>query len=101
MSVYVGQPATIHLYTDSLAAVVTKVNAKSIVVCRVENDESTKFVTNPNEPLPCIGYQGNTNKIIGKPERYSIIETSYGTKYRNGSISVTLGKSVSITDYRH
>lgn len=97
----VGDPATIHLYTDTLPAVVVKVNKKSIVVRRVEHDENDPTVRNPGEPFPAIMWPGILDRPIGEPERYSIVETDSGYRYRNGSISVTIGKSVKFTDYRY
>ena len=101
----VGAPATIHYVTDSRAAVVVRVNAKSISVARVETgkpekDMSADGARNPDCPsVTCA--EGILDKIIGKPERYVRVKRSDGTiGYCNGSITVTLGQSVSRIDYR-
>lgn len=94
---YVGMPATITLVTDTRPAVVTKVNAKSVVVRTVPRIESTKTVRNPDEPLPCVEYQGDTANPHGEPERFAMVSPG---RYRNGSIGLILGRSVDVTDYR-
>jgi hypothetical protein len=97
-----GMPATIHLYNDTSAAVVVRVNAKSIVVARVATDEtSRRRLNNPREPFPVWAEDGILTEITGEPQRYTRVETRSGPAYRNGSISVSLGRSVSITDYRY
>lgn len=99
---YVGMPATINLYTDRTPAVVVKVNAKSIVVRSVEYDESNPTrINNEGEPFPVLSYPGDVTKPVGTPERYSRIDTPTGPRYRNGSISLTLGQAVRLVDYRH
>lgn len=100
----VGMPATIHLWSDSLAAVVVKVNAKSIVVARVETTEPRKDMsrdgaTNPECP-PVMVAEGIVDQVTGGWERYKRIDTDNGPRFSNGSTSVSLGRSVSITDYR-
>ena len=98
----VGAPATIHLETDSCAAVVVRVNGKSISVARVETGEQKQDMgadgaNSPGCP-PVMRAEGILDKIIGKPARYVRVERSDGTiGYRNGSITVTLGQSVSRT----
>lgn len=92
-----GMPATINLYTNTVAAVVFRVNPKSIVVCRVEVDkDSRRRVNDEAEPYPCYAWNGIVDKMIGEPERYPLVNGSY----RRGSVSITLGRSVKITDYR-
>jgi hypothetical protein len=99
---YVGMPATINLFSDKMAAVVVKINKKSIVVQRVEIDPSATYRINAEaEPFPALATPGILDRPIGEPERYSKIEGHYGTRYANGSISVTLGRSISLTDYRY
>lgn len=99
---FVGMGCTINLYSDKMAAVVTKVNAKSIVVARVATDEAGAWrVNSESEPYPVIARAGILTEIIGEPERYARVETSYGVCFRNGSVGVTLGKSISLTDYRY
>ena len=103
---FVGQAATVHLWTDTQAAVVVRVNAKSVVVALVETDPATKRVTNPGEPYPCVVEDGDLTKIIPNSEsRATIVETDHGTSYRvggrRGSIRVSLGVSIDRTDYRY
>lgn len=101
----VGMPATIHLWSDSIAAVVVKVNKKSVVVCRVETTERVKDMsrdgaTDPNCP-PVLVAEGIIDRPIeGATERYSRIDTPQGPRFRNGSTGITLGYSRSVTDYR-
>lgn len=100
----VGEPATIHLFSDSVPAVVVKVNAKSVVVRRVEVDESTRRRFNDErEPYPAWAWDGDLSKPVGEPERYSLIgrRADGSPIYRNGSIGLSLGRSVKITDYRY
>lgn len=97
---FVGMAATINLYTDTRPAVVTRVNAKSIQV-RVVDTEAAVRVNDPREPFPVLEAEGILDKIIGAPERYKRIDTEEGPRFSNGSISVTLGRSVRRTDYRH
>lgn len=98
----VGCPATIHLFSDSQAAVVVKVNAKSIVVQRVEVDEASKRQTNPGEPFPCWVWNGDTGKPVGEPERYKLVRVLDDgmPQYANGSIRLGLGYSHTKRDYR-
>lgn len=98
VKIEVGMPATIHLYSDSVAAVVVKINAKSIVVRRVERDEDSKRrVNDEREPWPCFAWDGILDQPIGNPERYGVLDNG---RITNGSISVTVGRSISRTDYR-
>lgn len=98
----VGTGATIHLFSDSQAAVVVKVNAKSIVVRRVEVDAASRYVTNPGEPLPCIAKKGILDQPIGEPERFKLVRVLDDgmPQYANGSIRLGLGYSRKVTDYR-
>lgn len=97
----VGMPATINLFTDRIAAVVVKVNAKSIVVCRVETGEQRR-INDVREPYPVLACDGKVDEpITGATERYKRIDTSEGPRFSNGSTSVTLGRSISLTDYRY
>lgn len=97
---YVGQPATIHLFSDSLAAVVVKVNKKSIVVRRVAVGpvESADI---DGSGFPIESAEGIVNEPIGAPERFSIVQTSSGIRYGAGSIRVSLGRSIQFRDYRY
>jgi hypothetical protein len=103
-TVEVGTPATILLYSDSVAAVVTKVNPKSVVVRRVEVDEASKRrINDPAEPYPAWAWDGDVTKPYGEPERYSLVGTREDGSpiYRNGSIGLSVGRSVKFTDYRY
>lgn len=96
---YVGQPATINLWSDTSAAVVVKVNPKSIVVRRVAVGEAVQDMSRDGAGVgPAVMVaQGLLDQPIGEPERYSLV----GNRYRNGSISISLGRSVQIRDYRY
>jgi hypothetical protein len=97
---YVGQPATIRLFNDTKAAVVVHVTPKTVIVSRVE--------TGPTEPdMRCdvgaygvrpVRAEGILDRIVpGTRERFTLRKNG---RYHNGSISLTLGHSVSFTDYR-
>lgn len=98
----VGMPATIHLQNDSLAAVVVKVNAKSVLLDRVETGPRTQDMmrdgaTSP-DCMPVMVAEGIISKPLGKPQRYQRLPNG---RIAQGSIGASLGKSVSITDYRY
>jgi hypothetical protein len=96
----VGTPATILLYSDTTAGVVVKVNPKSIVVAKVELDESTRRVSNPGEPFPRVVVNGDVSRPIrGTEQRFMLRKDGRG--YGTGSIRVRLGDSVDVTDYRY
>ena len=98
----VGMPATINLFSDTFAAVVVRVNRKSVTVARVKTDPATsRRINDEREPYPCLVEDGILTAVIGEPQRYARVDTEHGPRFRNGSISVTLGRSVRITDYRH
>jgi hypothetical protein len=100
----VGTPATIHLFSDSVPAVVVRVNPKSVTVRRVEVVEaSRRRINDEAEPFPCLAWDGDTSKPVGEPERFPLIgfRPDGSPVYRNGSIGLTLGRSVRITDYRY
>jgi len=94
----VGMAATINLYTDTVAGVVTKVSAKSIVVDHVETGPAER-INNPAEPFPVIAEPGILGRPKGQEQRYRF-NVKRG-RYCNGSVSVTLGQSVRIVDYRY
>lgn len=100
---YVGQPATIHLWTDSHAAVVLKVSPKSILVARVATGE--RFLDLASDPgaygvRPVLA-EGILDQITGANERFRRIDSEDGPRYRKGSISVSLGYSRTRIDYRY
>ncbi len=104
-AVYVGQPATITLYSDTVAAVVVKVNAKSFVVASVPTDSENRRQTNPGEPFPCWVEDGIVDAPAerrGAPERFTTRTREDGSAYgSHGSIKCILGRSISKTDYRY
>ena len=98
----VGMPATIHFVSDSRAAVVTKVNKKSVVVQRVATGPDMQDMNRDGaDYLPVMQAEGILDQIIGAPERYSRIDTADGPRFRNGSMGISLGRSISVTDYRY
>lgn len=99
---FVGQPATINLVSDSLAAVVVKVNKKSVLVRRVETTEATQDMSRDGaDYLPVMVAEGILDRPLGAPERYSRIDTVEGPRFANGSMRVSLGTSREVTDYRY
>lgn len=100
---FVGQPATIHLWTDSHAAVVVKVSPRSILVARVETGESRPDLASDVGAWgarPVLA-EGILDQITGTPERFRRIDSEDGPRYRKGSISVSLGYSRTRIDYRY
>lgn len=102
---FVGQPATIHLWTDSVAAVVVKVNPKSIVVDRVETGERTvdeRCDVGAWGARP-VRSEGILDRPLGIPQRFMLKgHREDGTPiYKNGSTGLSLGHSVTWTDYRN
>lgn len=101
---YVGQPATILLYTDTTAAVVTRVNAKGVSIARVETGEMT-----PDMACDAGAYglrveqaEGILDKITGPSQAYRRVVRSDGTMiYTIGSIKAVTGRSVTRIDRRY
>lgn len=91
---FVGMPATILLYTDTSAAVVTKVNGKSIEVASVATGEPV--VVNMYGPFPRTRAEGLTNQVIGEAQRYTLNKRG---EFRRGSIGLQLGESYRYVDY--
>jgi hypothetical protein len=102
----VGTPATIQLFTDSVAAVVVKVNAKSVLVRRVAVGEYVQDMARDGAGVdgvpPVMVAEGILDQPHGEPERFSLIGLSREGKpvYRNGSVGLSLGYSRSVRDYR-
>lgn len=95
----VGTPATINLYSDTQPAVVVKVNAKSIIVQTVPVIEgSRKRINHVDEPFPAYVEDGDVTQPLGERQRFALTPNG---RYGAGSITVTLGRSVKITDYRY
>lgn len=99
---YVGQPASIVLVTDTMAAVVTKINKKSVVVRRVEDGEYVRD-TKRDGTLPVMVADGDLGRVYGEPQRFPLVgyDRDGDPIYRSGSIGLRLGRSVSIRDYRY
>lgn len=95
-----GMPATIHLYSDTLAAVVVRVNRRSVSVARVATTEEPRRINAEGEPYPVMAYEGILDRVEGEPERYVRFDTPDGPVFRNGTVGLTLGRSVRIVDYR-
>jgi hypothetical protein len=100
-----GTPATIVLYTDTVAAVVVRSTEKSVWIQRVERDESTKKTEGNGGGFPVISYQGDLARPIADApeERYTLRKggrlVAAGQDNSRGSVRVRLGASVSRTDY--
>jgi len=97
----VGTPATIHLYTDSRAAVVTRVTAKTITIARVEDGPAR-----PDEASDVGAYglrptlaDGQLDKIIPGTEQRFMINKQTG-RWQHGSTRASLGRSVTRIDWR-
>lgn len=91
---YVGMPATIILYTDTMAAVVTKVCGKSIMIASVATGE--EVVVGSNGPWPNTRAEGMIDQINGTPERYTL--NKWG-RFSRGSIGLLLGDSYRYINY--
>jgi hypothetical protein len=95
-----GMPATINLYSDTIAAVVTRKSATSVWVRRVELNESTQRPAGGYDqgPYPVLTTDGDLSKPFGDEERYTWSEKKRG--YYKGSLKLTLGASYRLVDYR-
>lgn len=99
-----GAPATIHLYTDTIAAVVTRVSNSTVWIRRVETGK--RRTANAAEVkaggLPVREEDGILDKPFGPEERYARHDdTGYHGRRGRGQIVVTIGRSVGRTDYRY
>jgi hypothetical protein len=96
---YVGMPASVVYVTDSSAAVVIKVNAKSVVVAKVATGEAVKV--DEINGWPVYDEPGLLDQPITPGERYKFagINSSGQRVYANGTIRLSLGRSVDRTDY--
>lgn len=95
----VGTPATIHYYTDTRAAVVTRVTAKTITLSRVD--------TGPERPdMACdagaYGVRpGRADGILDRPIEGTEQRFTYRNgQWRSGSTRATLGRSTTWIDHR-
>ena len=101
-----GTPATILLYTDTRAAVVTRRTAKRVWIARVE----TGAETTENEAevqmggCPVRRADGILDKPLGAGEQYTLHVDQDGTPWAtrgDRSIRVVFGHSVTRVDYRY
>lgn len=99
----VGAPATILLYTDTNAAVVTRVSASTVWVRTVETAPAR---TENEAEVKAGGYpvrvaEGILDKPVGGEQRFSRNDERglHGPKGR-GAVVLVIGHSVSRTDYR-
>lgn len=97
--VKVGTPATIHLYSDSVAAVVVKVTRTQVHVRRVETGEET--TVQMKGPWPVREAQGLLDQPVGEVEVYRVGKDGVLAGGGDRSIRLSLGHSVSRTDYSY
>jgi hypothetical protein len=99
-----GTPATIGYYTDSRAAVVTKVTAKSVWVARVETTNERNESDNlAAGEMPVRLADGVLDKPLGAGERFTLYIDRDGKPYAtrgDKSIRVRFGHSVTRVDYK-
>lgn len=91
---YVGMPCTVILYSDTVAAVVTKVNGSSVNVQYVRTE--APVVTSHYGPFPRTTAQGITTEPYGETQRFTL--NKHG-RFANGTIGLRLGTSSTYTDY--
>ena len=95
----VGAPATIVFYTDTNAAVVTRVSGASIWVQKVETGEWT--TENPGEPWPVRVAEGVLNRPYGPEQRFARHDdTGRHGPQKRGEVYVRVGHSTERRDYR-
>lgn len=98
---YVGQPASIVLYTDTRAAVVTKVTAKTIVIARVETGPSRLDMASDEGAYglrPTLEDGILDKPIEGTEQRYTWNEKRQG--WFHMGTRARLGRSVTRVDHR-
>lgn len=99
-----GAPATILLYTDTQAAVVTRVSKASVWVRTVETgDEWTDNQAEVNAGgYPVRVSRGIVDKPVGQEQRFARHdETGRHGKKGRGEVKVVIGTSISRRDYRY
>lgn len=100
MDITTGTPATITLYTDTTAAVISRVKGKSIWVRPVELDESTREAN-----FPIVKVMGDVTRPKGEEERYTLRKSGryvkVGEPDERFSVYVVLGRSVHRVNYEH
>lgn len=82
-----GDPCSIMLYTDRIAARVVKVNRKSVVVERVACKPAVNEHRDGN-PYPTVVAEGDVTKGLGGRETLPLERVRFGS-------------SLSVTDYRY
>lgn len=94
-----GTPATILLYTDSRAAVVTRRTAKRVWVSRVETGPTYRESDTlaPGE-MPVILADGLTDQPYDEGESYTLHPDR--TAAHRGGVAVVFGHSRSRIDYK-
>lgn len=97
--VEVGSPATIHLYTDSVAAVVVKVTKTQVHVRRVETGEAV--TVEQRGPWPVVEAEGILDRPTGPVEVYRVGKDGVLAGGGDRSIRLSLGRSISRTDYSY
>ena len=98
---FVGQAATIRYYTDTRAAVVTKVTAKTITIARVETTDAK-----PDEACDAGAYglrpmraEGILDRPIAGTEL--VFRFTKRNRWENQGCVARLGSSVEWVDYRN
>jgi hypothetical protein len=92
-----GTGATIHLYTDSVAAVVVKATKTQVHVRRVETGEETTVEMRGD--FPVRESEGILDAPTGPVEVYRVGKDGRLAGGGDRSIRLSLGRSISRTDY--
>jgi len=98
-----GAPATILLYTDTQAAVVTRVSKASVWVRTVETSEAW---TDNQAEVDAGGYpvrlaRGILDKPVGQEQRFARHDdTGRHGNTKRGSVTIRIGTSIERRDYR-
>jgi len=95
----VGDPVTLTLWSDTRAAVVTRVTAKTITVARVETGPSRPDMASDTGAYglrPTLADGILSEPIPGSAQRFTWTRNAW----RNGSTRAVLGHSVSRVDWR-
>lgn len=99
----VGEGATIVLFTDTQAAVVTRVTATRVFVRPVETGETR--VENPSEVaaggLPVDLADGILDRPKGPEQGFRIRDNGRHGPTARGEVYIRVGKSIARRDWRH
>lgn len=99
-----GTPATIYLYTDTRAAVVTRRTAKRVWISRVETANRRRESENLAEgEMPVMLEDGVLDKPLGAGEPFTLYVDDEGRPYAtkgDKSIRVRFGYSRTRVDYK-